>query len=388
MKPLYRRASTTGDSLVLENGSIRLVLYKRMCGWGFGEIYTPEGRLMAVLDHFGELMLRDQEIPMRLEAEEYETVNEGDRSGFVFMVRTTMAAQKLKGTSFESWVHFPFSEHILEGTVKITLGQSDDFIRYETDLVSTSNVYARYLRLMWLLCGEGSYGAGKTDAILPGVDWPVGEEWSSGTDFFKDPWAMRCIPHPNKVASPVMAVSEGGDAVAVSYDLDTPVTRWFNYNEYYAQPVFACPNFIERMNNNLLGIMLPDVRTESQENKPVADEVLEMHIGQRIHFAAEIYTVKGRSLDALVAWVKRRGLPVPTPRFSEETFFEKTANAYNTGLWYEGEGFGIKQFPGAGVGKGVPGVLRRWIAENPDHPVAKELSEKIAWCDYFRTKAE
>ena len=381
MKPVYRRASTTGESLVLENDKVRFVLWKRICGWGFGELYTPEGRLMAVLDHFGELMLRDQEIPMRLEAKEYEAFSDGDTEGYIFKVETTMAAKMLKGTSFESWVHFPFEEPILSGTVTVSLKKGDDRIGYAVSLTSNANVYARYLRLFWLLCGEGSYGTKKTDALLPGVDWPVGEEWSSGTDFFKDPWANRCIPHPNKVASPVMAVSEGGDAVAVSYDLDTPVTRWFNYNENYAQPVFACPNFIERMNNNLLGIMLPDVKSEAQENKPFADECLEMHIGQRISFNAELYTVKGKSLDALVSWVKRYGLPVPQPTMTYDEAQETIARAYNTSLWHEGEGFGYRQRPTDGIGRSVPHTLRRWVSEHPDTDLAKELSAKIAWCD-------
>ena len=50
--PLYRRASATGENLTLANDHIRLEFYKRICGWGWAEIWTPDRRMIAVLDHF------------------------------------------------------------------------------------------------------------------------------------------------------------------------------------------------------------------------------------------------------------------------------------------------------------------------------------------------
>ena len=378
MKPKYKRASHTGEYIVLENRHLKFVIYKRLRGWGFGELYSPEGKLLAVLDHFGELLLRDQEIPMRIEADSFTKTEENGTVKYVFPVKTTMPREKLKGTSFEPWVKFPFDRPVLEGQVEISLGEDDREIRYGIRLESNFNVYASYLRLFWLLCGEGSYGCAKTDAILPGVDWPIYDEWSSGNDFFKDPWANRCIPHPSKIGSPVMALSHGEDAVGVAFDLDTAVTRWFNYNEYYPQPVFAVPNFIERSNNSLLGIMLPDVKTEEQENKPFASVPLEIHIGQRFAFDARLYTVKGTSLDALVYYVKQNGLPTPVPKYTPDEAIEKIANAYNTNLYHENEGFGTRQKDEDGYSKAAPGFIYRFIKENPDSELAKQLSEKIA----------
>lgn len=386
---MYKRASCTGESLTLENSKVKLVLYRRLCGWGFGELYSPEGKLLAVLDHFGELLLRDMEIPMRLEAKEYDFHEENGVKTYDFSVETTVPTQMLKGTSFEQWVHFPVLEPVLKGVVSFSLGEDDNFINYNMKLTSEANIYARYLRCLWLLCGEGSYGAEKTDALLPGVDWALGEEWTSGTDFFKDPWANRSVPHPNKVASPVMAISHGGDAVAVSYSLDTPLTRWFNYAEQYAQPVFAAPNFVQRMNNSLIGIMIPDVKSEEQENKPYADVPLEIHIGQHFEFSAQLYTVKGSSLDALVDYVKRTGLPkVTNPKYTPGQALEAIANAYNTNLWHTGEGFGIKQRESDTISRGVPGFLRRYVSEHKGERLAEELTAKIAWCDEEKPAAK
>ena len=214
--PLYRRASATGENLTLKNDHIRLEFYKRICGWGWAEIWTPDNRMMAVLDHFGELMVRDQEIPMRIEAESYDLTRQGDTQILTFPVSTTMATQKLKGTSFEKWVNFPFAEPVLTGEVIFSLKDDEACVHMQANLTSNANVYARYLRGVWLLAGEGTYGTEKTDSILPGVDWCLDKEWSSGIDFFKDPWANRSIPHRNKVSAPVIALSNDGWGIGVS----------------------------------------------------------------------------------------------------------------------------------------------------------------------------
>lgn len=379
--PIYRRASATGENLTLQNEHIRLEFYKRLCGWGWAEIWTPDGRMMAVLDHFGELLTRDQEIPMRIEGESYTLTREGDTQILRFPVATTMAQQKLVGTSFEKWVHFPYVETALSGEIVFTLKDSDACVHVHTSLTSNANLYARYLRGIWLLAGEGTYGTEKTDSILPGVEWCLDKEWSSGTDFFKDPWANRSVPHRNKVSAPVMALSHEGWGIGVSWDPNTPITRWFNYEEAWAQPVFATPNFIERMNNSLLGLMIPDAKTESEENHPFAEVPLEMHIGQQITWDADLFLTRGNSLDVMVDWLKRTGMPKPVPRWELEDALDRFAGAYNTNLWHEGEGWGALQEPHWKPSVQVPDFLRRYVREHEGSKLAEELTEKIAWCD-------
>jgi len=113
--PVYRNASPAGESVVLKNPGLRLELYKRLTGWGWGEMFDGNGRCVAVLEHLGEVLLRDQEIPMRLEAAEYrrESGEFGER--LIFPVRSAVVREKLRGTSFANWVHYPLDAPILEG---------------------------------------------------------------------------------------------------------------------------------------------------------------------------------------------------------------------------------------------------------------------------------
>lgn len=176
--------------------------------------------------------------------------------------------------------------------------------------------------------------------------------------------------------------------MGLAWDFNRPMTRWFNYREYYPQPVFAVPNYVERMNNSLMGLMVPDVQEEAQENKPMADVPMELHIGQYVDLEAELFLVKGNSVDVMCDWVKRHGLPeIQNPRWGLEEALDRIANAFNTNLWHEGEGFGIKQREGDKVSPVAPDFLRRYVAEHQGQPIAAELAEKIAWCDAQGVKA-
>jgi hypothetical protein len=321
-------------------------VHKRATGWGWGEIFTPDGRCMAILDHLGELLLRDQEIPMRLEADTFqrETGDFGER--LVFPVRSLIVKDKLRNTSFEPWLNYPIEKNSMVGEATLTLAPDQPVLKVSLRLISQANQWARYVRGPWLKAGEGSFGAAKVDAIFPGVEWLLGDEWSSGTDWFKDPWAKRYIPHPNKVAIPLMAMSQDGVGVGLAWDPRQNVTGWFNYRRCHPQPVFATPNFIDRRSNHLMGLMIPDVDVESHENQPEAEPPLELHMEQRIAFDAEVFLVKGDSLDVIVDWVQRHGMPEPpAPRWPFLEALDRIAQSYITHFWHEGKGFGTEQTP-------------------------------------------
>lgn len=55
--------------------------------------------------------------------------------------------------------------------------------------------------------GAASFGSERGDAILPGIDWAIGREWTSGDNGFRDPWSMPAVPPVDSVTIPTMVVS-------------------------------------------------------------------------------------------------------------------------------------------------------------------------------------
>lgn len=378
--PVYRRASYGGETVTLENAHMRFELHRCRTGWGWGEFFDEQGRCIAVLEHLGEIMLRDQEIPMRLESETVRHAQSPEGESLILEVKSLIVREKLEGTSFEPWMNYPLDQHILVGEVRLTLLPDAPVLRISQRFRSQGNVYARYIRGPWLKVGQDSFGVAKDDAIFPGIDWLVADEWSSGTDYFKDPWAMRWVPHPNKVSVPVMAVSHEGTAIGLAWVPTQRATGWFNYRYQYPQPVFASPNFIDRQNNHLLGLMVPDVDVEAHENQVYAEPPLELHLEQRIAFDAEIFLVKGSSLDVIVGWVKRHGMPEPPePRWPLDEALNRIVRAYTTHLWHPGRGFGTPQRDDA-IAPVVPRFAHRYLEEYGDTPLAASLRKKVAWC--------
>jgi hypothetical protein len=380
VKHRYVRTSYANESVELKNDKIQLQLFKRLNGWGWGEIYTGSGKFMAVLEHLGEIMLRDQDIPMQLVAETVARSKNSEGETLEFDVKSVVVRDVLRKTSFDNWMVYPFTEPAIVGKVSMTLVPNSSMLKLKYRLKATGNYNACYIRGPWLKVGESSFGTKKVDAILPGVDWAIGEEWTSGTDFFKDPWALRVAPHPYKVTAPVMAISYDGTAIAMSWDPNQLATRWFNYRKHVQQPVFSTPNFVDRKNNQLMGLMVPDATIEGHENEVVAQIPLELKIGQMINFDADLWLTEGNSVSALTDWVKQRGLPEPTsPRWSYQETLRLIANAYNTNFWHEGAGFGLLQRPQDKARPNAPEFLQRYVAENKNTPLAKELKKKIEW---------
>lgn len=381
VKHRYVQTSYKNESIELKNDKIQIQLFKRLNGWGWGEISTGSGKFMAVLEHLGEIMLRDQDIPMQLVAESITKKNDSEGETIEFDVKSVVVRDVLRKTSFDNWMVYPFTEPAIVGKVSITLVQNTSLLKLKYRLKATGNYNACYIRGPWLKVGESSFGTKKNDAILPGVDWAIADEWTSGTDFFKDPWALRVAPHPYKVTTPVMAISYDGTAIAMSWNPNQRATRWFNYRQHVQQPVFSSPNFVDRKNNQLMGLMIPDATIEGHENEVVASQIpLELKIGQMINFDAEVWLSDGNSISALTDWVKRKALPEPTvPRWSYQETLRLIANAYNTNFWHEGEGFGLLQRPKDKARPNVPGFLSRFVEENKATPLAKELMKKLDW---------
>ncbi|MBP3962444.1 hypothetical protein [Paenibacillus lignilyticus] len=388
--PEFTQGSYGGESIRLANEHMRIDVHKRLTGWGWAEVFSADERFMGVLEHFGEVLLRDQEIPIRMESESYERTQSEEGESLTFKVKALVVQQKLKGTSFDTWIRYPFDAPLMDGEVKLTLVRDQPVLKLAYSFVSHYNLFVRYVRGPWVKVGADSFGAKKTDAIFPGVEWLEGEEWSSGTDWFKDPWALRVAPHPNKVAFPVMAVSHEGTAVGLSWDPALHATRWFNYRVHVQQPVFASPNFIDRRNHHLLGLMVPDAQTEHAENQIyAAAEPLELHPKQVVAWNAELVVIPGRSLDAVTDWITRSGgLPVPAAaRWTYEDALDRIAQAYDERYWQQGQGFGTPQFE-KGHSHRVPRFAEAYIERRKGTAIAASLQEKVDQCNAMNAASD
>ncbi len=369
-EPQYRDAAYGGESVRLENAAIRLDIHKRISGWGWVEIFAPNGELIAVLDHFGEaepVGVPDPVVPLRMEAQKYEreTGDFGERVVFPVQMRWPHPAADA------GFTNRALVQPLMEGTVSLTIAPDEARVTLLYQYKPLKPFQVRYLQGPWLRVGAASFGAAKTDGIFPGVEWVRGKEWSSGTDWIAHPAALRVVPHPFKVTAPVMAISHSGTAIALAWNPNARVMG----DKKYVQPVYATPNFVDRADEHLMGLMLPSVAWGMAANtlpvpaaKPPASP-LELSPEQSVQFKAEIFLVQGTSLDALLSWVKRHGLPeLPAPRWSLEEAMDIVARPYNTVLWHEGRGWGRTA---EAATLALPDYLQRYLAEYGDRSAAK-----------------
>ncbi len=365
--PRYRDAAYGGESVALENSKVTLELHRRVTGWGWGELLVAmsdgEKRFFAVLEHLGELQIEGYPRPMRFEAEGYQKLATDSGMALSFDVKANAAPHGQ-------------DDPPITGKVRIELSKDEPRLQYHMEIVSKGEVFLRYLRGPWLKVGADSFGTRRRDAIFPGIEWLVGEEWSSGTDWFEHPEALRVTPHPYKVSIPIMAISEGGVGLGLSWNPEqsalSHVTRI-----RCPQPVFASPNFIDRRNNHLIGLMIPSARWGLKENSLAADPAVTIPPGLKLVVDAAISVIQGTSLDVILDWIKRNGLPDPgRPRYQWKEALEKIAKAYNTNLWTEGRGWGV-----AGkASTGIPRFFEYYLRHGEDEETVKGLSEKAEWC--------
>lgn len=368
------RAAGSGEALALSSGDATMTFYRRTTGWGWAEIDDHDGEHVAVIDHLGELAVRDAPVPMRLEADSAVPDSDAEGDFIRFAVAAMSTRDALRGTSFDQWVGSPFAGPLLEGHVIVrAIGEGRFSMSWE--LTSTHDIHVTYLRGPWVRFGQGAFGVEKDDAILPGIEWAEGSEWTSGSDWFRDPWAWRVTPPVDSVGIPVMAVSRGGTHVSVAWDAGSEATGWFSYSRHRLQPVFAAPNVVERSDSSLLGLMLPE--TAGGGDQWAADHPFELHRGQVLTFSATVAVGRGTSLDAVVDAVRRTGIPVAATPSELEEDVHGIARTYGETLWHEGEGFGLGQRPGD-IKPGVPPFVEDYLRAFPERPEAVRLRALVA----------
>ncbi len=162
--------------------------------------------------------------------------------------------------------------------------------------------------------GERSFAGKKTEAVFPGLEWLVGDEWSSSDlDIKKDHKdRIRYVPHPNKITIPAMGVFHDGVCVGLLWDAKQ---KWDGVHDR-PSAVFASPNYFEGHNNHLMGLFLPSVPEWVKENERQAATPYELKPNQPLTLTAYIYA-DGEAKDALSVvdkWFEVFGAPEPMPK--------------------------------------------------------------------------
>jgi hypothetical protein len=182
------------------------------------------------------------------------------------------------------------------------------------------------------LAGEGAFGARKSQAIFPGLEYLLDDEPSSGTAFASERHAARYVPHPYKLAIPMMAVAHDGLAVGLLWDANQ------DYGRAWRHPaaVFASPNRLEDASNHLLGLFAPGVGRFVEENALEAKEPFGIGPGSPLSLEARLVALTDASaIDVLKVWVETFGLPeLPAPHGYAENV-ELCVRSYLDVAWDE-----------------------------------------------------
>ena len=399
VKPKNTDALYAGESVSLENNHIKIIFFKRKAGvyesqkdgYSWAEIYGPDktGRLnkyLGVLEHFGEVDIQGHIHPLRMDAIDHklEKLPEGEKITFQLLLQIPEDACMV------------WDNHVaVKGKAEFFLPKNSHSVNYELYLQPDFMMYYRFIRGPWLKIGAFDDQLQKQDAIFPGMEWLKHDEWSSSIDFLAPSTALRVAPHPRKVTAPVMSVCVDSLTVSVSWNPYLGSTDALSRIRN-PQPVFASPNFIDKRNEHLMGLIFPTSGSGMKENHLSADGNL-VFPGQGVRFQSSITVTKGNSLDALVHWVKKEGLPSPgIPRFDKEELTEKIAQAYNEHFWEESKGWsyhkvkedlmfhGTSWYLSLGVNKVirdkplcyVPEFVDYYLKNGKNRALKKDLKEK------------
>jgi len=179
--------------------------------------------------------------------------------------------------------------------------------------------------------GEGAFGAEKTDAIFPGLEWLVNGEESSSTLDDISPAHMRYVPHPNKVTVPCMTLSFDGVYHGIEWD---PHQKWDGVHDR-PSVVFASPNRFEDTGSHLMGLFAPSVPDWVEENQREAYKPYLLKPGKTLSLSMGIFAGEGDALDGQVAWYREHNLTesLPMPRGDAQRELAFSMAAYTDSLW-------------------------------------------------------
>ncbi|MBN1287183.1 MAG: hypothetical protein JXB47_17425 [Anaerolineae bacterium] len=185
-----------------------------------------------------------------------------------------------------------------------------------------------------LHAGAGSFGAAKDEALFPGLEYLLDDEPSSDTRFAAEKYANRAVPHPYKIAIPLMAVSHEGRAVGLMWD----ATQAWGSAWRRPAAIFASPNCLQGQDNHWMALSTPAVEPRwRNEGELEAHEPYGLGPGSPSTLSARLVALpSGGVIGVVRAWVAAYGLPaLPDPGHDYEQNVDLCARSFLDIAWDE-----------------------------------------------------
>lgn len=186
-----------------------------------------------------------------------------------------------------------------------------------------------------LLAGEGSFGAGKTHALFPGLEYLEKDEPSGAVRHVGPKLAERSSPHPHRVTVPLMAIEAQDATVGICWD---PLEEWSD-GQRLPSATFESPNRAVGAANHLITLFAPSIPDFVDENTEFAARQFRLEPGKKITLKASFFARAGQSIDRVIpAFYAAHGMPQPPPvAHGVEGVIDTCFTAYTRTLYYPDE---------------------------------------------------
>lgn len=305
-------------------GSFEIVFPKNEFGYGVGWVYAKKAspRLVGVVPNLGRLTMKGgPEGGMPLMARKVQEIRgvdvigapPGNGAGLRFEIDPScLKAANAKGPMFVDLCAVPDADATAAVGRAITC-------RVTAPAPPEGTLLALDTPALKTLDG------GKDEALVPGMEWILGDEGSSNDNVIAHdhPHRLRWRQHPHLVTIPMMSVRRKDVVTALFWH---PRATWNNGTRRAdlepgdadtdrPTPVFAAPDRFAGHACASMGLSVPTISTYGKPNQPAAEQGWPAPgvNATRIDLSCAFYVSAGAdsALDALKAWFELYGIAPP-----------------------------------------------------------------------------
>lgn len=362
------RVREDAGTFVLGNRRIRLLLPGNTFGYGVGFLEANDGgqwRAVGTFKSLGELRVGgegEESVRVPIWLSSADAAQEGN------VARLVLSGQVEAGGT--TW----------EASVECSLAGDARHVELRCTVTPQASVPLRAFYAPSLYAGDGSFGATKSTALFPGLEYLTAEEVSSGDYGIVPPYSERAVPHPFKVTMPMMAVAADDVTAMLFWD---PQQAWDGEHRY-PSACFASPDRRDDRANHLLGLFAPSILDGVPENARELPQPVVIEAGKSLTLAVFAAALAPASdvTAAVEYWFAVNGIPeAPQPPRSWEDEAALIARGLAETAWDEeqkGWHNALHDPWGAAYNAGIALLLQHYAAANPQGDMAQETRAQLA----------